>query len=71
MTVCPILAHNVHIGLTKNKLLLILRTSKMHWTDKYPQSVKISSQKHAQSTEKRINNQEFCPFLLIRKYIML
>ena len=60
----PILAVDVHIGVNKNKILFILRTSKTHWKDKKPQLVKISSTRI--STE---NKRKICPFTAIREFI--
>ena len=39
----PILARDVHIGTNKDKILFVLCTSKTHWLDDIPQSMKISS----------------------------
>ena len=41
----PVLAKDVHLGLNKRKVLFILRTSKMHWKNERPQSIKFSSKK--------------------------
>ena len=41
----PVLASDVHIGFNKRKILFILGTSKTHWKNSKPQSVKICSQK--------------------------
>ena len=41
----PVLAKDVHLGLNKRKVLFILRTSKTHWKNERPQSIKISSKK--------------------------
>ena len=61
----PVAARDVHIGLNKNKLLFILRTSKTHWKDVKPQTVKISST----NTKKNRNNSEFCPYAISREYL--
>ena len=39
----PVKVWNVHVGQNKHKLLLVLRTSKTHWTDKKSQIIKITS----------------------------
>ena len=39
----PVLGKDVHIGINKNKMLFVLRTSKTHWKDNKPQSAKISA----------------------------
>ena len=39
----PILAPDVHVGINKKKVLLVLRTSKTHWKNKKPQLIRINS----------------------------
>ena len=39
----PVLARDVHMGFNKRKVLFILRTSKTHWKNTKPQTIKISS----------------------------
>ena len=43
----PVLAKDVHVGMNKNKFLLVLRTSKTHWKNMKPQIIKISAKKLA------------------------
>ena len=50
---------DVHIGENKNKILFILRSSKTHGEDSFPQSVKIS----------KIQQLALCPFKLLRTYL--
>ena len=54
-------AKDVHIGVNKNKMLFVLHTSKTHWLDAKPQTVKISSDGKGDST--------YCPFQLLKNYI--
>ena len=58
-------AVNVHTGRNKNKILLILYTSKTHGKDQYPQEIKISA------ANKGINKEIFCPFEAITLYMEL
>ena len=70
MTKSPhvILSKNVHIGVNKDKLLLILYSSKTHGKESRSQKVKITShgsEKHKQKFSC------FCPFKLTRDYIKI
>ena len=66
----PIKAKDVHIGENKDKLLFVLHTSKTHWLDVKPQTVKISStQINGEKGDKL--NPEWCPFNLIREYLKI
>ena len=67
----PIRARDVHIGDNKEKILFILHTSKTHWTDVKPQSVRINSTNLNPKKENsgRIHNQ--CPFRLLREYLRI
>ena len=63
----PILAADVHIGENKDKVLFVLRTSKTHWYDSKPQTVKICRVNAAYEAPKK--NKHKCPFQLIRDYL--
>ena len=65
----PILARDAHIGVNKNKLLFLLRTSKTHWSDQKPQTVKIDSSKAY--IKKSEPNTPYCPFQILRDYVMV
>ena len=65
----PILAKDVHIGVNKDKLLFLLRTSKTHWRDQKPQTVKINSSKLATFKNKHEPISVFCPFRILRQYL--
>ena len=54
-------AANIPIGSNKNKILVVLHSSKMHGKESYPQKVKISSVDKYKHHRKRF----FCPFELI------
>ena len=68
----PIRASDVHIGLNKKKLLILLRTSKTHWKSAKPQIVKINSYdinvKKSQSATHNKGNFNYCPYLMLKKY---
>ena len=65
----PIMAADVHIGDNKNKLLFILRTSKTHWRDQKPQTVKINSARIVTKKNKIEPMPKYCPFQLLRDYL--
>ena len=56
-------AKDVHIADNKEKIMFVLFTSKTHWWDNPPQSVKISSQ----GTSSRAKRH--CPYSLLREYM--
>ena len=56
-------ACNLHAGINKDKLLIVLYTSKTHGRESYPQKIKISALN-------KLNDQRlFCPFQAVRNYI--
>ena len=59
-------ACNVHVGKNKEKILIVLYTSKTHGRESYPQEIKISSHSHGSR-----RNKFFCPFMLIKQYLRL
>lgn len=80
-------AKDVNIGQNKNKILIILYTSKTHGLESRPQEVKITgtamaSQTHNYKPNRQQTNSNqfeqnkqnvkfFCPFEITRKYLML
>ena len=60
-------AANVNIGINKNKILIILYSSKTHGKELHPQKVKISEIAEECKKSKRF----FCPFRLARTYLNL
>ena len=60
----PIKACDVHIAQNKMKILIYLRTSKTHGLESRPQKVKIC-------VETRSATLHFCPFQLLRHYIVM
>ena len=58
---------DVHVGVNKDKILLILFSSKTHDKSKFPQEIKITSVKQ----DKHQRHRHFCPFKLSREYMRL
>ena len=62
----PILAKDVHVGMNKNKILLVLHSSKTHGKESRPQEIKMTTTENYYShTRKR----HFCPFQMPRNYM--
>ena len=59
-------ACDVHIGTNKDKVLFVVRSSKMHCKSMEPQIIKISS--NGNRSVKR-NDSHLCPFSLLRVYL--
>ena len=70
---------NIHIGTNKDKILVILYTSKTHDESTYLQQIKISSLQEQQKVTRRreqtgslhAKHSFFCPFRALRDYITL
>ena len=60
-------AGDIHLALNKEKLLVVLYTSKTHGLESRPQHIKIVSNKAEKSG--RYLHRNFCPFSLIQNYI--
>ena len=58
---------NVHVGMNKQKILVVLYSSKTHSKGSRPQKIKITADKHW--IEKRFNR-NFCPFTLVKEYMI-
>ena len=58
-------AVDVHIGTNKDKMMFVLHTSKTHWYDSKPQTIKISAQCCSNKTNL------FCPFRLLKEYLVV
>ena len=63
-----VLARDVHIGFNKRKFLFVLRTSKTHWKNMRPQSIKISSTIKNSCSR---NTSVYCPYKLLRNYLQI
>ena len=59
-----ILAENVHIGVNKDKILFILKSSKMHSKGNKPQQIKLTREKMD-----KCKPNKFCPFKILQNYI--
>ena len=65
---------NVHLGQNKNKILIVLYSSKTHNKASDPQKVKISEIQNAQPQDLKLHRGKtriFCPFAIMRHYINL
>ena len=62
-----ILAKNVHLGTNKEKLMIVLYSSKTHGKNCIPQKIKITANAQVQFKQKRY----FCPFALTDKYLKI
>ena len=62
-------AKNVHVATNKDKMLLVLYSSKTHGKGSRPQKIKITSNRGEKSGYYIHRN--FCPFALMRQYIYL
>ena len=58
-------AKDVHIGRNKNKILLILYSSKTHGAESNPQQIKITGKIES------ANNLNFCPFRIMNQYLAI
>ena len=58
-------AANIHVAKNKNKILVILFSSKTQTEDSYPQKVKITAQQPAR------RQKFFCLFNLIKQYLRI
>ena len=59
--------NNINVGINKQKILIVLYTSKTHDRSTYPQQIKISTC-HSQGGRAQ-RNRFFCPFRILRDYI--
>ena len=64
-------ARNVHLATNKDKLLIVLYSSKTHGKRHRPQKIKITSTKNEMDGQHAKIHRHFCPFIVIRKYIQL
>ena len=61
----PVKAQDVHVGTNKDKILILLRSSKTHGKESIPQKIKISGI----SGSTKIKH--FCPFKIVRSYVAI
>ena len=62
-------AKDVHVAENKNKIMLILRSSKTHTKGMRPQKIKIVA--NSDEASGNYKNKYFCPFSLTREYMQL
>ena len=60
-------ASNIHIGNNKDKILIVLYSSKTHGKESRPQKVKISAINNEYALHKKL----FCPFKIVTKYMKI
>ena len=62
-----LLAQNIHLAQNKNKILIVLYSSKMHNKESRPQKIKIVSNKDEKSGH--YTHRMFCPFMVLKHFI--
>ena len=67
----PVKAKDIHMGKNKDKILLVLYTSKTHTKAQFPQKVKIEALSEQLKHRKEPNYKFFCPFLAVRNFITI
>ena len=63
-------AENVHMGMNKDKILIVLISSKTHGEESYLQKIKITSCKDMVPQDKLVKR-NFCPFDLLWKFFQV
>ena len=63
-------ACNTHMGINKNKIKLVLYTSKTHGKGSYPQTIKIQALNNYFSSHVQ-RARVFCPFQLVNQYLQI
>ena len=63
-------ASDIHIGTNKNKILLVLYSSKTHGVNSHPQKIKITAA-NAQSAQSVKTDQLICPFEAVRSFLRI
>ena len=66
----PIKAKDIHLSNNKDKLLILLYSSKTHGKESKPQAVKIESLNHGNKKNKK-SKRTFCPFKAGREYMAI
>ena len=64
-----VLAKDVHIAINKRKILLLLHSLKTHGPNCKPQKIKITSTPTGNEKQVKLNDQIFCPYMLLRNYL--
>ena len=61
-------ACNIHLGNNKDKILIVLYSSKTHGKESRPQKIKITA---TNVGSMKFNNKHFCPFEIVTKYMKI
>ena len=69
-------AKDIHVGVNKNKILIILYSSKTHGRESRPQQIKITANDNYRSVnrssyDRSTNIRHFCPFSLLRDFMSM
>ena len=62
-------AKNVHVGVNKNKLMFVLLTSKTHWKNVKPQTIKIDAISNNTHNSENNEQNKWCPYKILRDFI--
>ena len=68
-------ARNIHVGINKDKIMVVLYSSKTHGAESYPQKIKITATDEnsfkvkGNDKDDKMQQRIFCPFQTIRKYM--
>ena len=64
-------AKDIHVGRNKQKILMVLYTSKTHGLESRPQKIKIEANSNnvLQSQNSEFNGLIFCPFAMVRRFL--
>ena len=66
----PIKARDVHIATNKDKMLIVLHSSKTHGKESLPQKIRIVANDQRKKSNYLVNC-FFCPFIAVRNYIAI
>ena len=62
-------AGNIHVGNNKNKIMIVLYSSKTHGKESRPQEIKITEVQYNSNRYRQSRTRFFCPFKALRKFI--
>ena len=66
----PVKAKDIHIGMNKDKILIVLYSSKTHGKESRPQKIKIHALINADTRERqRSSTRHYCPSNTLRQYL--
>ena len=67
-------AKDVHVATNKDKILIVLHSSKTHGKESFPQKIKITANvQHLPNNKFKLGkfHRNFCPFVLMKQYIQV